>query len=79
MNRAFEQAGAPKPLVHIAGPAEGGFRVINVWASQADVDAVVQTAGQYVRRHGLQPDGPDAAIKRTINPVYKLVVNTQAD
>src|SRR4051812_21977637 len=39
MRHALEQAGVPKPLVHIAGPVEGGFRVINVWATQADVEA----------------------------------------
>jgi hypothetical protein len=26
-HRALKQAGAPEPLVHIAGPVEGGFRV----------------------------------------------------
>jgi hypothetical protein len=75
MNAALEQAGAPKPLVHIASPVEGGFRVINVWESQADVDAVVQLAGQYVQSQGWQSNGPDAIIRRTINPVYRLVVN----
>ena len=78
MNHALEQAGVPKPLVHIAGPVDGGrFRVINVWDSRADVDAAVQAAGQYMRSLGLQSGGPDAALKRSINPVYKLVVNTQ--
>ena len=78
MSHALEQAGVPKPLVQIAGPVEGGrFRVINVWDSQADVDAAVQAAGQYMRSLGLPSSGPDAALTRTINPVYRLVVNTQ--
>ena len=78
MSHALEQAGMPKPLVHIAGPVDGGrFRVINVWGSQADVDAAVQAAGQYMRSLGLQSGGPDGVLQRTINPVYKLAINTQ--
>jgi len=78
MSRALEQAGVAKPLLPSARPVEGGrFRVINVWDSQADVDAAVQVARQYMRSLGLQSSGEDAALKRTINPVYRLVVNAQ--
>ena len=79
-NRAIEQEeGVPKPLVHIAGPIEGGFRVINVWASQADVDAVVKAATRVMQSRGrIAPGSTGATLKRTINPVQRLMINAAA-
>jgi hypothetical protein len=71
---AMNQAGAPKPLVHIAGPIEGGWRAINVWASQDDVDTMVKAFSQYMQSLGADGWAP----RRTVNPVYRLVINTSA-
>src|SRR5215207_9892657 len=79
MEQAVAQEGAPKPLVQIAGPAEGGFRVINVWASQDDVDAIVQVVNRIMQSKGISvPGSSDAIVKRTINPVHRLVINAAA-
>ena len=80
VNRALEQEpGVPKPLVQIAGPVEGGFRVISVWASQADVDAVVAAANRVMQSRGVvAPGSTGATMKRTINPVHRLVINAAA-
>jgi hypothetical protein len=76
MDRALEQEGAPKPLGQIAGPVEGGFRVINVWASQADVDAVVQAVNRLMQSSGIAaPATSGTPITRTVNPVHRLVIN----
>jgi len=79
MEQAVAQEGAPKPLVQIAGPVEGGFRVINVWASQDDVDAIVQVVNRIMQSKGISvPGSSDAIVKRTINPVHRLEINATA-
>jgi hypothetical protein len=75
---AMNQAGAPKPLVHIAGPIEGGWRAINVWASQDDVDTMVKALSHYMQSLGIPTTDADAPVRRTVNPVYRLVINTSA-
>jgi hypothetical protein len=74
LQEAMTQPGVPKPLVHIACPIDGGWRAINVWASQDDVDAMVKAFSQYMQSLGTDGWAP----RRTVNPVYRLVINTSA-
>jgi hypothetical protein len=49
-----------------------------MWASQEDVDAMVKALSRYMQSHGVPTTGADAPVRRTINPVYRLVINTSA-
>ena len=68
MTTALDQAGAPMPPVHIAGPVEGGFRDINVWASQDDVDAVVEAANRYLQSQGYEPGSSSGFLQARDRP-----------
>jgi hypothetical protein len=43
--RVAEEVGEGAPpglIVHVAGPFEGGFRIIDVWESQSDYDSFLE-------------------------------------
>lgn len=56
-------------LVHIAGPMEGGWRVVEVWPSQEVVQGFfgAETTQQAFQKAGIPPVQP------TIFPVHVLV------
>ena len=58
----------PGDLFHIAGPIEGGFKVVNVWESQAKLDAFFQNVmGPALQRTGT----PQPEVQ--IWPVYRMM------
>src|SRR5205085_7186767 len=59
-----------RPLVHVAGPSEGGWRVINIWASQEDVDAAVKALDALPHR----TESMRRSLKRSLNPVHRLII-----
>jgi hypothetical protein len=43
-------------IFHVAGPMEGGWRVVDVWESQAAFDTFMQQKlGAALQKNGLQP------------------------
>ena len=69
---AHEALGDPREhgaLVHIAGPMEGGWRVIEVWPSQEVAQAFfgAETTHQAFHKAGIPPAQP------TVFPVHVLV------
>ena len=55
-------------LFHVAGPVQGGFKVVNVWESQALLDNFFQTVmGPALHRTGI------AQPKVEIWPVHRMI------
>jgi hypothetical protein len=43
-------------IFHVAGPTDDGWRVVDVWESQAAFDTFLQQKlGMVLQKHGLQP------------------------
>lgn len=62
---------APGMLFHVAGPMDGGWRVVDVWESQEAFDRFFnQRLGQAVRNAGIPPFQPQAF------PLHNIVVGT---
>ena len=44
MSQAGPATGVPLALVHVAGPVDGGYRIVEVWNSQEDANAFYGSA-----------------------------------
>lgn len=74
--RAHRELGNPLEqgaLVHIAGPMEGGWRVVEVWPSQEAADSFFgsQRVQQAFQHAGIPP------IQPIVFPVYALYASPQ--
>ena len=58
----------PGALLHLAGPTENGWEVVDVWESRADFDKfLAEKLGQAVLEAGITPPRPREF------PVYKIM------
>ena len=58
----------PGALLHLAGPTENGWEVIDVWESRADFDKfLADKLGRAVQEAGITPPRPKEF------PVYKML------
>lgn len=67
--RDLQTAGAGAPpgrLYHVAGPTDGGWRVVDVWESPAHFEAFAATLIPIMQRRDVPPVQP------TIFPVHKI-------
>jgi quinol monooxygenase YgiN len=57
-------------LFHVAGPADGGWRVIEVWASQEAAEAYFRnTLGAVLQKANINPGRPDVfPVHSTMTP-----------
>ena len=70
-DQVMQEASAAGPpagaLLHMSGPTEGGWRIIDVWESQAAADAFY---GSDAFRQALQRSGRPGAAQPTIWPLH---------
>ncbi len=57
-------------IFHVAGPAEGGVRIVDVWASQEAFDAFMrEKLGAALQKHGIAPPKVSAwPVHNTLTP-----------
>ncbi len=70
--RDLDLDGNPPPggRIHIAGPMEGGWKVVDVWDSQEQLDTFVQSRlGAILQKHGIpQPSVSVFPVHNTWQP-----------
>ncbi len=57
---------APGQLVHVAGPVDGGWQVVNVWESQEAADKFREKLAAAQQKAGMSPRPPK------VFPVHRL-------
>ncbi|WP_318208540.1 MULTISPECIES: antibiotic biosynthesis monooxygenase [unclassified Streptomyces] len=65
----FADLGNPGLISHAAGPADGGFRVTEVWESEEALEAHAKTFGPILSDLG------QADMQPTITPAHNVVVS----
>ena len=67
--RDLETAGAGAPpgrLYHVAGPIDGGWRVLDVWESPASFEAFAPTLLPITQKHAVPPFQPEVFLAHNI-------------